>query len=105
MKVCCRLQKVQSVPGLLSGIVATGLSGIYANSCLSFLEMCDSLSIDNHHKRFLISKIQPTTSSAAEINHGTTLIYSTFNVHFFCFVFFRFCLFSIQHLLFTIFLM
>ena len=31
--------------------------GIYANSCLSFLEMCDSLSIDNHHKRFLISKL------------------------------------------------
>ena len=31
--------------------------GIYANSCLSFLKMCDSLSIDNQHKRFLISKL------------------------------------------------
>ena len=31
--------------------------GIYAISCLSFLEVCDSLSIDNHHKRFLISKL------------------------------------------------
>ena len=31
--------------------------GIYANSCLSFLKMCDSLSIKNQHKRFLISKL------------------------------------------------
>ena len=31
--------------------------GVYANSCLSFLKMCDSLSIDNQHKRFLISKL------------------------------------------------
>ena len=31
--------------------------GIYANSCLSFLKMCDSLSIDNQQKRFLISKL------------------------------------------------
>ena len=31
--------------------------GIYANSCLSFLEMLDSLSIDNQHTRFLISKL------------------------------------------------
>ena len=31
--------------------------GIYANSCLSFLKMCDSLSIDNQHKCFLISKL------------------------------------------------
>ena len=31
--------------------------GICANSCLSFLKMCDSLSIDNQYKRFLISKL------------------------------------------------
>ena len=31
--------------------------GIYANSGLSFLNMCDSLSIDKQQKRFLISKL------------------------------------------------
>ena len=31
--------------------------GIYSNSCLAFLKMCDSLSIDNQQKRFLISKL------------------------------------------------
>ena len=31
--------------------------GIYANSCLSFSKMYDSLSIDNQQKRFLISKL------------------------------------------------
>ena len=31
--------------------------GIYANSCLSFLKMCDSLSIDNQHKGFFIPKL------------------------------------------------
>ena len=31
--------------------------GIYANSCLSFLKMCDSLSIANQQKRFLVSNL------------------------------------------------
>ena len=31
--------------------------GIYANSCLSILKMCDSLPINNQHKRILISKL------------------------------------------------
>ena len=31
--------------------------GIFSDSCSSFLEMCDSLSIDDQHKRYLISKL------------------------------------------------
>ena len=30
--------------------------GIFGNSCFSFLEMCDSLSIDEQHKRHFIPK-------------------------------------------------
>ena len=34
--------------------------GIFSDSCSSFLEMCDSLSIDDQHKRYLISKLSTT---------------------------------------------
>ena len=31
--------------------------GIFSNSCFSFLDMCDSLSSDEEHKRYFISKV------------------------------------------------
>ena len=47
--------------------------------------MCDSLSIDEQHKRYFISKVlqylfaPPITFSAVGTNHGQTLSYCPFN--------------------------
>ena len=69
------LQLVSDVRSHYKSVTFVNLSmsllGVYANSCLSFPEMCDSLSIDSHNKRVRISNlqfqsVQPNTSAAVK---------------------------------------
>ena len=62
--------------------------GIFCNSCSSFIDMCDSLSIDHQQKRYLSPNLQAspfaphTIYSAVETKLGLIQGYSPFNIFF-----------------------